>query len=203
MPITFIFRPAASLDVTYRKPLCNLHPSLDGLRKGRCVRVTLLAQLVNSISCGNIKKRNAKEGIMNQATKSRGTITLTFFGVSLLTVVALLAAPGPSYSRLPQSQSDNTKMNKGDANKDATTADQQKMDPGDRTITQKIRAEIMKDKSLSSYAHNVKIITRDGKVTLKGPVRSPDEKASVEEKAAAIAGDGNVTSQLEIVPPKS
>jgi osmotically-inducible protein OsmY len=77
------------------------------------------------------------------------------------------------------------------------------MNPNDRTITQKIRAEIMKDKSLSTYAHNIKIITQDGKVTLKGPVRSRDEKAVVEEKAAAIAGDGNVTSEIDIARPKS
>jgi osmotically-inducible protein OsmY len=104
---------------------------------------------------------------------------------------------------MQQEQPDNTKMNKGDASKDATTADQQKMNPTDRAITQKIRAEIMKDKSLSTYAHNVKIITQDGKVTLKGPVRTRDEKASVEEKAAAIAGDGNVTSEIDIARPKS
>jgi hyperosmotically inducible periplasmic protein len=77
------------------------------------------------------------------------------------------------------------------------------MNPADRTTTQKIRAEIMKDKSLSTYAHNVKIVTRDGKVTLKGSVCTEEEKASVEGKARAIAGDENVTSQIEIAPPKS
>jgi len=61
----------------------------------------------------------------------------------------------------------------------------------------------MKDKSLSTYAHNVKIITQDGKVTLKGPVRTQEEKAAVEGKAVTIAGDGNVTSQIEIATPKS
>ena len=124
-------------------------------------------------------------------------------GVSLLIAIGLFAVPKASSFGLQQEQSDNTKMNKGDASKGATTADQQKMNPNDREISRKIRAEIMKDKSLSTYAHNVKIITQDGKVTLKGPVRSQDEKASVEEKATAIAGDGNVTSQIDIVRPKS
>lgn len=129
---------------------------------------------------------------------------LALFGLSLLIAVGVFAAPKAASSYgLQQEQPDNTKMNKGDANKDATTADQQKMNPSDRTITQKIRAEIMKDKSLSTYAHNVKIITQDGKVTLKGPVRTQDEKASVEGKATTIAGNGNVTSQIEIAPPKS
>jgi osmotically-inducible protein OsmY len=124
--------------------------------------------------------------------------------MAMLIAAGLFASPKPASSFvLQQEQPDNTKMNKNDANKDATTADQQKMNPSDRAITQKIRAEIMKDKSLSTYAHNVKIITQDGKVTLKGPVRTQEEKAAVEGKAVTIAGDGNVTSQIEIATPKS
>src|SRR5208282_2503246 len=78
---------------------------------------------------------------------------------------------------------DNTKTNQGDANTGATTADQQKMNPADRATTKQIRSALMDDKSLSTYAHNIKIITRDGKVFLKGPVRSEDEKSSIEAKA--------------------
>ena len=77
------------------------------------------------------------------------------------------------------------------------------MNTTDRDITKNIRASIMSDKSLSTYAHNVKIITRDGKVTLKGPVRTDKEKSDVEAKGAAVAGDANVTSQIEVAPPKS
>jgi hyperosmotically inducible periplasmic protein len=125
-------------------------------------------------------------------------------GVSLLIAIGLFAVPkASSFGMQQEQQPDNTRMNKGDASKDATTADQQKMNPNDREMSRKIRAEIMKDKSLSTYAHNVKIITQDGKVTLKGPVRSQDEKTSVETKAAGIAGDGNVTSEIEIARPKS
>jgi hyperosmotically inducible periplasmic protein len=102
----------------------------------------------------------------------------------------------------PPAAGDNSKTNRGDANQGATTADQQKMNAADRATTQNIRAAIMKDKSLSTYAHNIKIITQDGKVTLKGPVRSEDEKANVEGKAAAVAGADNVTSQITVVPPK-
>ena len=101
-----------------------------------------------------------------------------------------------------QNAPDNTKTNQGDANKGATTADQQKMNAADRNITKEIRSSIMKDKSLSTYAHNIKIITQDGKVTLKGPVRSEEEKSSIESKAVAIAGANNVTDQLEVAPPK-
>jgi hyperosmotically inducible periplasmic protein len=140
--------------------------------------------------------------MMNRALKIGNPLLLV--GASLLVAVGLCAVPNPASSAtLRQAQADNTKMNKGDASRDATTADQQKMDPSDRAITQKIRAEIMKDKSLSTYAHNIKIITQDGKVTLKGPVRTRKEKETVEAKATTIAGDGNVTSEIEIAAPKS
>jgi hyperosmotically inducible periplasmic protein len=116
-------------------------------------------------------------------------------------VLGLWLGAGPQV-RAQQNAPDNTKTNQGDANKGAATADQQKMNAADRNITKEIRSSIMKDKSLSTYAHNIKIITQDGKVTLKGPVRSEDEKASIESKAVAIAGANNVTDQLEVAPPK-
>jgi hyperosmotically inducible protein len=136
---------------------------------------------------------------MNRIASTKHPVTM--LAAALLIAIGLLA--GPAAGAFARQAADNTKMNKGDASKDATTADQQKMNPSDRAITQKIRSEIMKDKSLSTYAHNVKIITQDGKVTLKGPVRTPEEKAAVEEKATTVAGNGNVTSELEIAPPKS
>jgi osmotically-inducible protein OsmY len=58
----------------------------------------------------------------------------------------------------------------------------------------------VKDKSLSTYAHTVKIITQGGQVTLKGPVRSDDEKRTVEAKAAEVAGENKVTDQLDVKP---
>jgi len=116
-------------------------------------------------------------------------------------LLGLWLGAGPQV-RAQQNAPDNTKTNQGDANKGATTADQQKMNAADRGITKEIRSSIMKDKSLSTYAHNIKIITQDGKVTLKGPVRSEDEKAAIESKAVAIAGANNVTDQLEVAPPK-
>ena len=95
---------------------------------------------------------------------------------------------------------DNTKVNDRDRSKDEPTADQQKENRSDRDITQQIRQSIMKDKSLSSYAHNIKIITQNGQVTLKGPVRSEEEKKTVEAKATEVAGENKVTSQLDIQP---
>jgi hyperosmotically inducible protein len=102
---------------------------------------------------------------------------------------------------IAQTQPDNTKMNKGDGSKMAATADQQKMNADDRTLTQKIRKSVMADKSLSTYAHNVKIISQNGMVTLKGPVRSDDEKKTVVAKAVEVAGGADkVTDQLTVKP---
>ena len=86
-------------------------------------------------------------------------------------------------------------MNDMDA---SATADQAKNNISDREIMQKIRKALIDDKSLSTYAHNVKIIAQNGKVTLKGPVRSAEEKETVEKTAKDVAGGENVTSELTI-----
>ena len=127
-------------------------------------------------------------------------------GLSLVAVVSLLGTAlmaGLAAGQDPQSAPDNTKANKRDRDKGAPTADQQKMNSTDRDLAKRIRSAIMSDKSLSTYAHNVKIVAQDGKVTLKGPVRSEEEKNAIETKATEIAGAGNVMNQLEVAPPKS
>jgi hyperosmotically inducible periplasmic protein len=108
-----------------------------------------------------------------------------------------IASPTPRLQDPPAA--DNTKKNQDQT---PPTADQQKVNPSDRAITQKIRKAIHDDDNLSNYAHNIKIITQGGKVTLRGPVRSEEEKTSLEAKAVAVAGQENVTNQLEIAPSK-
>jgi len=95
---------------------------------------------------------------------------------------------------------DNTRVNKRDRNEASPTADQQKENAGDRELARQIRRAIVKDKSLSTNAHNVKIIAQNGTVTLKGPVNSDEEKKAVEEKASKIAGSDKVASEIEIAP---
>lgn len=95
---------------------------------------------------------------------------------------------------------DNTKINDRDRNPNQPTADQQKEARPDRDITKQIRQSLVKDSSLSTYAHNVKVITQGGMVTLKGPVRSDDEKKAVEAKAVEVAGEGKVNNQLDVKP---
>jgi osmotically-inducible protein OsmY len=94
---------------------------------------------------------------------------------------------------------DNTKVNERDRNVGEATADQQKTNATDQQMTKKIRQSVMADKSLSTYAHNIKIISQNGTVTLKGPVKSDDEKKSLVAKAVAVAGSADkVTDQISV-----
>jgi hyperosmotically inducible periplasmic protein len=96
-------------------------------------------------------------------------------------------------------QPDNTKVNQRDRNADQPTADQQKNNRSDRMLTKNIRRSIMADKSLSTYAHNLKIISQNGTVTVKGPVNSDDERRAVIAKAVAVAGSADkVTDQISV-----
>ena len=121
-------------------------------------------------------------------------------GFALTLAGALLI---PVLSAGAQVPADNTTVNKRDRAKDAATADQQKENSSDREITQKIRQALMDDKTLSTYAHNVKVIAQDGQVTLKGPVRTEEEKKIVEAKATEVAGEGHVVNEMSVAPEKS
>jgi osmotically-inducible protein OsmY len=93
---------------------------------------------------------------------------------------------------------DNTQINKQDRNTNNPTADRQSGNRSDVEITRQIRRSLTGDKTLSSYAKNVKIVTQGGNVTLRGPVRSEEEKKSIEAKANDVAGAGHVKSELQI-----
>ena len=118
---------------------------------------------------------------------------------SLALGASLMAMPVPRNQDSQQTAPDNTKQNKDQT---SPTADQQKMNPADRAITQKIRKAVHDDTGLSTYAHNIKIISQDGKVTLRGPVRSEDEKSNLQAKEVVVAAKENVANQLEVAPPK-
>ncbi len=129
-------------------------------------------------------------------------IARTLLCTGLLLGVGVVARAQDSTSQQAPPAADNTKTNERDRSASEATADQQKENRSDRDITQQIRQSIMKDKSLSTstYAHNVKIVTQNGQVTLKGPVRSEDEKRAIETKAAEVAGENKVSSELNIKP---
>ena len=115
--------------------------------------------------------------------------------------LATFAAAAPLLAQQPAA--DNTKVNKTERADSQPTADQQKNNRSDLATTRDIRRSIVGDKALSVYAHNVKIITRQGQVTLKGPVRNEGEKQTVEAKATEIAGVGHVTNDVSIAPAKN
>jgi hyperosmotically inducible protein len=131
---------------------------------------------------------------------SRGRMALRRYLCVLLLLIASVPAWTQDTAPPPQAVGDNSKVNQQDRSTAEPTADQQKNNKTDLEITRDIRRSLMNDKSLSTYAHNVKIVTQHGKVTLKGPVRSDNEKDAVEAKAVQVAGKTNVTDQMTVVP---
>ena len=121
------------------------------------------------------------------------------WALALLISPTLLAIPGAAQSQDQANPPSSTAPDNSARNKaHSKTADNQKDNASDREITQKIRQAIVSDKSLSTYAHNIKIITQGGQVTLKGPVRSEDEKTAIASKAAEVAGEGKINNQLSV-----
>lgn len=106
------------------------------------------------------------------------------------------ASPAPSGSRL-----DNTGRNVRDQGGANITPEEQKETRADRELTAAIRRAIVKDKSLSLDAHNAKIITRNGMVTLRGPVRTTKEKDRIQSIASKTRGVKQVDNQLEAKSP--
>jgi hyperosmotically inducible protein len=118
-----------------------------------------------------------------------------------LAFALLLAGSSLMFGQEATPAADNTKVNARDQGQPATTADQQKENRSDVELTQQIRRELMKDKGLSTYAHNVKIVTENGVVTLRGPVRTDEEKKTIEAKAAEVSGKA-VKSELSVAPER-
>jgi hyperosmotically inducible periplasmic protein len=115
----------------------------------------------------------------------------------LILACALAAAVSVSPAAAGPYDADNTGRNVRDRGDTVTPTDQGEND-ADRQVTANIRKAIVDDDSLSTNAKNVKIMTRDGQVTLRGPVKTPEEKAAIAAKAERIAGVKRVDNQLEI-----
>ena len=120
--------------------------------------------------------------------KCQTAVILAGFSLVLVGSAAFAQAP------------DNSKANQQDRNKGSATAEQQAENQTDRDLARKIRKSLADDKSLSTYAHNIKVIARGGTVMLKGPVRSEEEKAAIEAKAVEVAGVANVKNELTVKP---
>jgi hyperosmotically inducible periplasmic protein len=112
------------------------------------------------------------------------------------------ATPRDPATASDATEADNTKRNSSEQNKDTETSEKQSNSKDDLALTQKVRQAIMKDDSLSMNAKNVKIIAQDGKITLKGPVDSQQEKDTIGSQAGGIAGKDKVDNQLEVKAEK-
>jgi hyperosmotically inducible protein len=125
-------------------------------------------------------------------------ITLSLLCISALT----LSAYAEDKDSKAKAAADNTARNERDASGDTRTAGDQSNSPEDIKITAAIRRAVVADKSLTMTATNVKIITADGKVTLRGPVKSAVEKATIGKIAAKEAGTMTIDNQLEVKKSK-
>jgi osmotically-inducible protein OsmY len=120
-------------------------------------------------------------------------LSLLALGISLMAIFA----PRHADARHPASEKTGIKEDSA-----GPTSDQQDMNLSDRAITQKIRKAIHRDKSLSIHGRNIKIFIQNGKIILRGPVQSEEEKGNLEAKAISVAGQENVSNQLEVAPSK-
>jgi hyperosmotically inducible protein len=120
-------------------------------------------------------------------------ITLSLLCVPVFTLAAI-AQDTPA--------ADNTKKNQRDRSGDKKTSGDQSNSSQDVKITAAIRRAVVRDHSLSMTAKNVKIITANGMVTLRGPVKSDAEKAKIVELAQSAAGNAKIDNQLEVKASK-
>jgi hyperosmotically inducible protein len=121
------------------------------------------------------------------------------FALTLVLSLALLRVGSVAIAQNPTPVlPDNSAINARDRNPQAMTAGQQSSASSDVELTRKVRRAVVKDHSLSMLAHNIKIISANGSVILRGPVKTEEEKAAIASKAQAIAGAGKVDNQLEV-----
>jgi len=126
------------------------------------------------------------------------SIALILFAASLAFGCSKDRTESNRVSQSTAVEPDNSGRNVRDRTDATRTAGDQSESEADRTITQSLRKAITDDDSLSTNGKNVKVVTIDGTVTLRGPVKSEKEKADIGAKAKQIAGVKNVDNQLEI-----
>jgi osmotically-inducible protein OsmY len=114
---------------------------------------------------------------------------LSLFCVSVFTLSAIAQDTVPA---------DDTKKNERDRSGETKTSGDQSNSPEDLKITAAIRRAVVADDSLSTTAKNVKIITANEMVTLRGPVNSAEEKTKIEQLAQSAAGNAKIDNQLEV-----
>jgi lipid-binding SYLF domain-containing protein/osmotically-inducible protein OsmY len=169
----------------YGKPLTN-EEILTGSVKRPATAATFLAQLQRFSGKGTPPAVVAAKSQQRQPVQNNPSETAS--------------VSARDSSSQTDSDADNTVNNKPAHAGSGTTADQQKNGNSDLQLTASIRQSIVADSSLSTYAHNVKIVVENGEATLKGPVRTQEEKSTVAAKAATIVGQDHVVDEMSVVP---
>jgi hyperosmotically inducible periplasmic protein len=117
---------------------------------------------------------------------------------TLLVLACLSAVSLVAMAADDKTKPDNTAINERDRSRETQTSGDQSNSSADFKITQAIRQALMKDSELSTTAKNVKIITDNGQVTLRGPVKNAQEKAKIDQLAKSAAGGAEIDDQLDV-----
>ena len=118
----------------------------------------------------------------------------TLLALTCLSALSLAALADDNEKTKP----DNTATNERDRSSETKTSGDQSNNSADLKITQAIRQALMKDRELSTTAKNIKVITANGRVTLRGPVKSAQEKAKIDQIAKSAAGGAQIDNQLDV-----
>jgi hypothetical protein len=174
------------------------------MRFATCLSVAILAfvgcEPIDTSRSGSVSDPTTRTNDAAPASTTPSSPSSTDATVPATTTPS--TAPGSSTSDTQATPPDNTAVNKRDASGATKTAIDQKETQGDVNITANIRKRVVEAENMSINARNVKIITEDGKVVLRGPVNSAAEKESIEKMARDVAGKDNVDSQIEVVENK-
>jgi hyperosmotically inducible periplasmic protein len=127
-------------------------------------------------------------------TQTKGPMKRTLVALTCLSAFSLAALAADNKKAEP----DNTATNERDRSGETKTSGDQSNSSADLKITQDIRRALMKDSELSTTAKNIKIITDNGQVTLRGPVKSAQEKAKIDQLARSAAGGAKIDDQLDV-----
>jgi hyperosmotically inducible periplasmic protein len=117
---------------------------------------------------------------------------------TLLFLACLSTASLAAMATDDKTKPDNTAINERDRSRETQTSGDQSNSSADLKITQAIRQSLMKDSELSTTAKNIKIITNNGQVTLRGPVKNVQEKAKIDQLAKSAAGGAKIDDQLDV-----
>src|SRR2546430_10337318 len=127
-------------------------------------------------------------------TQTKGPMKQTLLALACLSALSLAAFGADNEKAKP----DNTATNERDRSGETKTSGDQSNNSADLRITQAIRRALMKDRELSTTAKNIKVVTANGQVTLRGPVKTVQEKAKVDQIARSAAGGAQIDDQLEV-----